>query len=221
MRVNTFYDDVSSCWVTPESRLLGHVIHSPPLSAGAGSEGYTEDWGVIEVEPSKVNASNFDGNVIDLGTRIPAIRNPTTFKYPDNRLLMLRGTISDDEMRHPAAFDQNGDKCLMVIKRGKTTGLTIGRANIFSYTRQIFGHGDPQISKEWTILPLDTKSGAFSDKGDSGSVIVDGRGRIGGLLTGTGVTTSSDITYATPIDFLLKRMQENGLHKPNVNPVLT
>ena len=63
-------------------------------------------------------------------------------------------------------------------------------------------------------------SGSFSDRGDSGSVIVDGLGRIGGLLTsGTGVTPSSDITYATPISFLLRRMHDNGLRKPNVNPV--
>lgn len=231
--LNTFYDEVSSRWATPESCLLGHVILSPPLSTVAGCEGYMEDWGIIEVNPSKVDASNFDGNAIDLGTHIPRkkfmemmypdLRNRNSFKYPDDRLLKLKGTISDEEMRHPAAFDQEGSKCLMVIKRGKTTGLTIGRANnIFSFTRQSFGHGDPQISKEWAILPFDTESGAFSDKGDSGSVIVDGRGRIGGLLTGgAGDTLSSDIAYATPIDFLLRRMQENGLHKPNVNPVLT
>jgi len=57
--------------------------------------------------------------------------------------------------------------------------------------------------------------------GDSGAVFVDGRGRIGDLLTGgAGVMHSLDITYATPISFL-KRMQENGLHRPNVSPTLT
>jgi hypothetical protein len=30
-----------------------------------------------------------------------------------------------------------------------------------------------------------------------------------------------DITYATPISFLLERMRDNGLRRPNVNPVLT
>ena len=231
--LDTFYDEVSSRWATPESRLLGHVIFSPPLSTRADCEGYTEDWGIIEVDPSKVDASNFDGNVIDLGTRIPPKRftemmypdllTRASFEYPDDRLLKLKGTISDEEMRHPPAFDQEGNKCLMVIKRGKATGLTIGRANnILSYTRQCFNHGDHQISKEWAILPFDAESGAFLGEGDSGSVIVDGRGRIGGLLTGgAGTTPSFDVTYATPINFLLRRMQENGLHKPNVNPILT
>jgi hypothetical protein len=71
----------------------------------------------------------------------------------------------------------------MVIKRGRTTSLTVGRANnVFSFTRRYFG--DSRVSKEWAILPFDSKSGAFSEKGDSGSVVVDGAGRIGGLLTG-------------------------------------
>lgn len=77
------------------------------------------------------------------------------------------------------------------------------------------------ISQEWAILPFESKSGPFSDKGDSGSVIVDGLGRIGGLLTGgAGATPSSDITYAMPISFLIKRMESNGV-KPNLNPILT
>ncbi|KAK0458222.1 uncharacterized protein EV420DRAFT_1544249, partial [Desarmillaria tabescens] len=217
--LNTFYQNVSTHWATPESRVLGH--------------GYTEDWAVIEVDASKVDVSNFNGNAIDLGTHIPADeftcmmcpnpRNPHSFVYPDDRLLRLKGTIPDDEMRHPTALDQNDDPCLMVIKHGNTTNLTVGRANdICSYARNYYNDDKAETSKEWAILPFDSKSGPFSAKGDSGSVIVDGQGRIGGLLTGgAGAMSSSDITYATPISFLLKRMQENGLHKPNINPVLT
>ena len=229
--LNTFYQEVSTRWATPESRLLGHVILSPPICLGS-SGGYTEDWAIIEIDPSKVDASNFTGNAIDLGTRIPAdeftkmmcpdVRNPPPFNYPDDRILKFRGTIPDDEMRQPRALNQNGDPCLMVIKRGNTTGLTIGRANdILSYVRDYYSDGNPKTSKEWAILPFDSKSGAFSERGDSGSVIVDSLGRIGGLLTGgAGATPSTDVTYATPISFLLKRMRENGLI-PNINPVLT
>jgi hypothetical protein len=42
---------------------------------------------------------------------------------------MLRGTIPDEEMRHPTGVDQNDEPCLMVIKSGMTTGLAVGRAN--------------------------------------------------------------------------------------------
>jgi hypothetical protein len=233
--LSTFYHNISTHWATLASRVLGHVILSPPIKLGIGSssEGYTEDWAVIEIDASKIDADNFDGNVIDLGTRIapdkltrmmhPNPRNAPSFTYPDDRLLRLRGTIPDEEMRHPTALDQNNEPCLIVIKRGNTTGLTVGRANnICSYTRIYFSDSKAETSKEWAILPFDSKSGAFSAKGDSGSVIADGRGRIGGLLTGgAGATPSSDITYATPIAFLLKCMAEKGLHKPHVNPVLT
>ncbi|SJL07900.1 uncharacterized protein ARMOST_11257 [Armillaria ostoyae] len=227
--LNTFYQTVLTHWATPESRILGHVILSPPIDVDV-SEGYTEDWAVIEIDASKVNASNFNGNAIDLVTRIsageftfmmyPNPKNRSSFKYPTDRLLRLQGTIPDEEMRHPPALDLND---LMVIKRGNGTGLTVGRANnICSFARNYYDDDKAEISKEWAILPFDSKSGVFSDKGDSGSVIVDGRGRIGGLLTGgAGTTSSLDITYATPISFLLKRMQDNGLHRPNINPVLT
>ncbi|KAF8957093.1 hypothetical protein BDZ97DRAFT_120014 [Flammula alnicola] len=236
--LNTLYQNVSTHWATLESRVLGHVILSPPISVGSSSEGYTEDWAIIEVDASKVDGSNFNGNAIDLGTRIPVgefthmmcpnlmcpnPRNAHSFMYPHDRLLRLKGTIPDDEMRHPTALDQNDDPCLMVLKRGNTTGLTVGRANdICSYACNYYDDDKAETSKEWAILPFDSKSGAFSDKGDSGSVIVDGQGRIGGLLTGgAGAAPSTDITYATPISFLLKRMQDNGLHNLNVNPILT
>jgi hypothetical protein len=183
-----------------------------------------------------VDTSNFNGNAIDLGTRIsvgeltlkmnPNFRNTRheSFRYPTGRLLKLRGTIPDTEMRRPTARDQNGDPYLVVMKRGNSTGLTVGRANeIFSYVRNYYNDDldTPETSKEWGILQFDSKSGAFLAEGDSGSVIVDGLGRIGGLLTsGAGATPVLDISYATAISFLLNRMKDNGLHEPNINPVL-
>jgi len=232
-KLKTVYKDVLAHWATPESRVLGHVTLSPPINVGVGSGGYTEDWAVIQIDASKVNVTNFDGNAIDLGAHIspydficmmsPGPRNAHSFKYPLDGLLRLKGTIPDEEMRNPTALDENNNPCLMIIKRGNATGLTVGRANdVFSYVRDYNGGGNNKTSKEWAILPFDSKSGAFSEKGDSGSVIVDGIGRVGGLLTsGAGATISSDITYATPISFLLKCMEDKGLHKPNINPVLT
>ena len=126
-------------------------------------------------------------------------------------------------MRKPTTLDKNGDPYLMVIKRGGITGLTIGRANnIYSYARNHSNDGNTTISKEWAILSFDSKPGTFSEEGDSGSIIVDGGGRIGGLLTGgAGAASSPNLTYATPIGFLLERMQERGIYKPNIDPILT
>jgi hypothetical protein len=78
-------------------------------------------------------------------------------------------------------YGQHNDPCIMVIKRGRTTGLTVGRPNnIWSYTLNYFRYSDFGVSEEWSILPFDKRSGAFSAMGDSGSVVVDGAGRIGG-----------------------------------------
>ncbi|KAK7447031.1 hypothetical protein VKT23_014244 [Stygiomarasmius scandens] len=223
--LKTFHHYIETNWTNPENRVLGDVVLSPPINVSG--EGYTEDWAIIEIDVSKVDKDNFKGNAIDLGTRISPryftrMMCSESFKYPSSRLLRLQGTIPDDEMRNSIVLDQNGDPSLVVIKRGSATGLTIGRANnIYSYARNYFGDDNVSISKEWAILPFNSKSGPFSDKGDSGSVIVDGLGHIGGLITsGAGFRDSPDVTYATPINFLLKRMQEHGL-KPNIDPVLT
>ena len=56
----------------------------------------------------------------------------------------------------------------------------------------------------------------FSAPGDSGSIIADIRGRIGGMLTdGSGKADSIDLTYATQFWWLLQRIRANGF--PNAH----
>ena len=145
-----------------------------------------------------------------------------SFKYPHDRLLQLQGLISEDLMRKPDMLDHDGEPCLLVIKNGHTTGVTIGRATgIFSYVRKYFGNSTHQTSMEWAILPYNNKSGAFSARGDSGSIIVDGRGRVGGMLTGgAGKAESPDITYATPFFWLFPRIQQSGFPHAHLHPVM-
>jgi hypothetical protein len=220
-----FHAEVSKDWKKRENRVLGYVLLSPPIGLGVGKNGFTEDWAVIEVDDSKVDATNFVGNVIDLGTTIPVDElttwmcphpaNPPSFKYPGNRLLKFSGTISDEEMWNPTlrTLDHDNDPCIMVIKRGNASDLTVGRLNnIRSFIRIYFKDQPGQVSKEVAILPRNSKSGAFSEPGDSGSAVVDGKGRLAGLLTGgAGASEASDCTYLTSIDFLLERMSEYGL----------
>jgi hypothetical protein len=144
----------------------------------------------------------------------------TSFEYPLHRLLKLQDPIPEDVLHNPDILNQDGNPCLFVIKNGNSTGVTIGRATgIFSYVREYFNNGTHQTSMEWAILPYDQKSGVFSGPGDSGSIIVDSRGRIGGLLTGgAGKTEDSDITYATPFFWLFSRIKNNGFPNAHLSP---
>jgi hypothetical protein len=222
--LTTFHRELSAHWFADTRRTLGHVIFSPPIVVGAGSEQqqYTQDIAVIAIDSSKIEPNKFAGNMIDLGFKYsptvlsrmmhPNLKNSRNFTFPSNRLLKLWGTVEEDEMRKPTMYDQNGEACIMVLKHGKTTGLTVGRAtNFATYTRKYFNDDDTAVSKELTVLPFDQSSGPFSAKGDSGSVVVDGAGRVVGILTGgAGVTDSTDATYVTPIYFIMEIIRGYG-----------
>ncbi|KAG7439988.1 uncharacterized protein BT62DRAFT_924364 [Guyanagaster necrorhizus] len=214
-------------WNRLQNRVLGHILRSPPISVSVGRHRFTEDWGVFEVDRAKLG-DGFQGNKIDLGTKL----TPEEFKkkcfalgdanweftYPEDRLLPLMGIIPDNALRTPNMWDSDGEPCLLVIKNGNATNTTIGRANgVFSIVREYFTDTSiDQTSMEWVIINYDSKSEVFSKPGDSGSVIADIHGRIGGMLTGgSGKTPSSDMTYATPFWWLLERIKVNGF--PNVH----
>ncbi|KAH8119864.1 hypothetical protein DFH11DRAFT_1556979 [Phellopilus nigrolimitatus] len=222
--------DVLRDWKDEGSRVIGHVVLSPPFTLNFGTDGYTEDWAVFEIHSTMIARLNFIGNAIDLGSvgvdvltswMYPDSANPHSFDYPGNRLLRFSGTVSDEEMRRPPSHtqDQDKDAVIMVLKNGNTSGLTVGRLNnVRSVVRHYF-EGQPGVaSKEVAVLPRTSKSGAFSAPGDSGSVVVDGKGRVCGILTGgDGATDVSDVTFVTSINFLLKRLAENGV-KANIFP---
>jgi hypothetical protein len=130
------------------------------------------------------------------------------------------GTITDDLMRNPDMWDSDDEPCLLVVKSGNATGTTIGRANgVFSIVRDYFTDMSVnQTSMEWAIINYDSKSEVFSEPGDSGSAIADIRGRIGGMITGSsGMMDSSDMTYATPFWWLLRRIRANGFPNAHLN----
>ena len=82
----------------------------------------------------------------------PNPRNSRNFDYSGDHLLSLHGIITDEEIRKPTMYDQNNNPCIMVIKRGRATGLTVRRAtDILSYTCNYFGDNDFRVSKEWAI----------------------------------------------------------------------
>jgi hypothetical protein len=231
-------DRVKKEWRGIGNRVLGHVVHSPPIALGVGQPRFTQDWGLFELDQAKLGDA-YQGNKLYLGA-FRLSNHPTdclltyiyigdgmtfdefmqrcltcgsanwSFTYPYDRLLPLSGTISDEHMRHPNMWDLDEKPCLLVVKSGNGTGTTLGRANgVFSVVRKCqLDASAGQTSMEWAILPYGIKSGPFSAPGDSGSIIADISGRIGGMLTGgSGDAESSDVTYATPWWWLLQQIK--------------
>ena len=64
--LTTFHDESKMKWSKTSNRLIGHIAYSPPLAFGAGTEAFTEDWSVIELDGSRFKDAT-KGNVIDLG----------------------------------------------------------------------------------------------------------------------------------------------------------
>ncbi|KAJ6588649.1 hypothetical protein B0H19DRAFT_1248273 [Mycena capillaripes] len=173
----------------PSQRVIGQVVWSPAITIGTAPHGFTKDVCVVKLDKARF-LPKFKGNVIDLGTEIEAAKfvnkmYPRTdaqsgFKYPAERLLELRGILTEDRMHYPDVKDHNGENCLYVIKRGLTTHTTIGRATgSFSYARE-------RVLKGWRFW-------------------VDDRlrhWRIRWSPTGGAGKTESDITYATPMFWL-------------------
>ncbi|KAF8642657.1 hypothetical protein AX16_009453 [Volvariella volvacea WC 439] len=227
-----FRKQVEGQWSKENDRILGHVLSSPAISLGVGPQHYTEDWGVFEIDRAKLG-DGFQGNLIDLGTKIspddftlmcfPHHQANWTFEYPDNRLLPIRGVITKQLMRSPDMLDEDGEPCLLVVKNGNAAGTTLGRANgVFSIVRTYTAGGEvvTGTSMEWGIINYNSKADVFCKPGDSGSLVADIRGRAGGMITaGAGQTDSLDMTYATPMSWLLTRIKANGFPNAHLNVV--
>ena len=101
--------DTLGYWWQPHLRPC--CLSPPPIVIGAGTERCIQDVAVIEVDASKINPSNFVGNIIVLGTKfshhvltsmmyLKWKKNLHIFYYLGNCLLSLQGTIPDEEMRN-------------------------------------------------------------------------------------------------------------------------
>ena len=123
------------------------------------------------------------------------------YHRPKDGLLQAFGVVQDTEIRNPQHLDAHGEKCMFVVKNGLSTGTTFGRANgLGSFKRTYDEYGIiNQTSIDIAILPYDKMHGSFSAAGDSGSIVLDRKGRILGTITGgSGATDRTDITSLTP-----------------------
>lgn len=106
-------------------------------------------------------------------------------------------------------LDEKGDPCIIVIKNGATTGLTLGRVTgIKSFVHVYKDYAIESTFMEMPVYSFEEKA-TFSAPGDSGSVVADGNGRIVGMLTGgCGRTDLTDVSYVTPYYFLEERIKK-------------
>jgi hypothetical protein len=136
----------------------------------------------------------------------------TVFRYPEDRMLRINGIVTRELLANPDLFDHEDLSCFIVLKDGSATDLTIGRyAGLESF---LCDEGGVE-SVELAIYNYDKKSGPFSAKGDSGSLIFDGLGRMVGLLhSGKSKSsfTGAHVTYATPVWWLVSRIMEKYPH---------
>jgi hypothetical protein len=81
-------------------------------------------------------------------------------------------------------LDKDVESCVSVGKRGMRTGLTWGFVDsIMTVARRPSRNCTKLTALEWPIYALDRHSAPFSDRGDSGSIIFNATGRVGGMLT--------------------------------------
>jgi len=189
-------------------RVIGHVFFSPPRTLH--SDGWLKDWALIELDVKKFGEDLT--NTVYIGEAHRPLNEELRkylpyhfFKMEGNKSMKLEGCIPEDDIKNPKMTDINGEPCLIVAKSGPITGLRWGRANeVVSVTRTA-----PKVtSKEWCVVGL-IENQIFSKEGDSGSVVFDLEGRVGGIMTlGTGWTDRLDITYVTPMVWLLNDIKE-------------
>ncbi|KAI9435129.1 hypothetical protein H4582DRAFT_1817885 [Lactarius indigo] len=212
--LEAFYKDTISQWGDITRRNIGHVDWAPKISVDVQGHKYTKDIGTFEVDAARFRAQ-FKGNVVDLGGKFtpwkltqmfyPQSAGRTAFKYPTNRQFRINGCVTREHLAVPDCFDRNGEPCLIVMKDGNTTDLTVGRyAGLEAYLCD--DHGVESI--ELAIYNYDMQSGPFSAKGDSGSLIFDGEGHMVGILhSGMPKGAGNHVTYATPAWWAIEQIK--------------
>ena len=93
--------------------------------------------------------------------------------------ISLVAPVTRELLANPDLYDSEGQPCLIVLKGGCATDLTVGRhAGLESFLCN--KHGVESV--ELAIYNYSKEADPFSAKGDSGSLIFDGLRRMVGLL---------------------------------------
>ncbi|KAI8716577.1 hypothetical protein NCS52_00951800 [Fusarium sp. LHS14.1] len=215
----------------PVSRIIGHVVCSPPYGVGTTKIGtrHLRDWALIELHQGKHETELTSlRNKIFTGEKgfrdcfcamprsgIGLKRSLVSFDRL-NHAAEVQDTMPEEELRDPRSATPPWDSAITVIKHGAATGLTIGSvAEAASVVRRT--HGNVTLEyEEWCVLKEKGRTGEgrrkmFSAAGDSGSCVFDAFGRVVGISSGGGrEVPESDGGYFTAIEWMLDDIRAHG-----------
>ncbi|KAJ2924403.1 hypothetical protein H1R20_g12699, partial [Candolleomyces eurysporus] len=213
--------ELNGQWLDIVRRTIGWVDWAPKIAIGLDERRYTRDIATFELEPAKFK-ENFQGNVVQLGNKFTSYELKTMFwpnntkpfgiGFPADGLLRIRGVVTPELLATPDCYDENGDPVFIVGKDGNSTDFTVGRySGSEAYLCDEFG----QESIEVAVYNYSETSGNFSARGDSGSLIFTGDGRMLAILhSGMPKGLSSHVTFATPAWWAIEQIK---LKYPNAD----
>ncbi|KAF5532941.1 hypothetical protein FMEXI_12129 [Fusarium mexicanum] len=221
-----------------ESRTIGHVLFSPKLGLSSSSPARFRDWALIELNqkkhqtpveklankvPETLHALFADPEFMLWQYVIPG-RKRMHFALAGCNTFTQTGVMPEAEMRCPDfEFKVTGktavdEEFMRVGMYGSASGVSHGVTNTAKSVVRRFLGGVPMVSEEWCILGSiqHEKRKHFSKQGDSGASIMADDGRVVAILTcgGSGVSGCNrgihDVSYATPIEWLLEDIRGHG-----------
>ena len=140
----------------------------------------------------------------------PNNANTSGTKLPSNRMLRIHDVVAPGDMGSPDCVDANGDPIYIVGKDGNSTDLTVGR---YSGLEAHLCSKTGQVSVEAAIYNYSQTSGNFAEKGDSGSLIFTGDGRMLAVLhSGMPRGLSNHVTFGTPAWWVVDQLKGHYKH---------
>ena len=199
-------------------RTLGTVAYSP--GHGVGTHGNFKDWALVQMADAD-RGGLLLSNKVYMAERVTdaMFRAELAAAVDPNQLSSFALSLDADgflqlhgrDMPPQPPFTGDNRTSHLVAKRGQTTGLRYGITNeIEAVRRTPFGREEPLVSLH--LLVVDFVGGHFAEPGDSGSSVFDCTGRVMGIVDGgdvnTGENSSPDVTFVTPIQWILEDMRE-------------
>jgi hypothetical protein len=175
-----------------------------------------DGWSVGDTmaQPSRVDSGSCPGD------RFAVLTRATLSEHVDGAVVTIdSGKTTDCTIEEIGAVTGQAVATvgMAVRKRGRTTELTFGTVNSVDVTVSIDygdGLGTHTLKNQIRVVPDTAQNARFSDHGDSGSAVVDGSGKVVGLLFAG--TNSGSATYANPIQAVLDELNVNLCVKPKI-----